>query len=106
MAEKRKKKKYLKSCTEQRRHFTPFAVSADGMLGKEAKALIRCLASRIAEKYNQTYSHVCGVLRARISIAIVRASHMCLRGSRIPTAQMSNRHFRWEDGAGLSSFRH
>ena len=33
-AEVTKKKKYLKNCLDQRRHFTPFAVSCEGMLGK------------------------------------------------------------------------
>jgi hypothetical protein len=35
--EKEKKQKYLKaSCLEQRRHFTPFMCSTDGLLGHEA----------------------------------------------------------------------
>jgi hypothetical protein len=32
----RKKKKYLEDCLAQRRDFTPFAVSCEGMLGREA----------------------------------------------------------------------
>jgi hypothetical protein len=28
------KKKYLQSCMDQRRHFTPFAVLVDGLIGK------------------------------------------------------------------------
>jgi hypothetical protein len=38
-------------------------------------------------------------------IAIVRATHLCLRDSRIPTSRMS-RLPQWEDTAGLSFFRH
>jgi hypothetical protein len=34
-----KNKKYLEACLEQRCHFTPFVVSTDGLLGKEAKTL-------------------------------------------------------------------
>eukprot|EP00957_Ditylum_brightwellii_P078853 5996152-Ditylum_brightwellii.AAC.1 len=34
--EKEKKDKYLQACLEQRCHFLPFVVSADGMLGHEA----------------------------------------------------------------------
>ena len=37
--ERSKKSKYLKKCLEQRRDFTPFICSTDGVLGKEAKAL-------------------------------------------------------------------
>ena len=104
--EKQKKKKYLEACLEQRRHFTPFVVSTDGMIGKEGKALLKNLASRLAEKTGKDYSEVCGYVNARMSIAIVRATHLCLRGSRVPTSQMSNRRPQWEgDGAGLSLFR-
>jgi hypothetical protein len=30
-----------KKCLEQRRHFTPFVVSTNGLLGKEAKTLLK-----------------------------------------------------------------
>jgi hypothetical protein len=42
---------------------------------------------------------------ARMSIAMVRATHLCLWGSRIPTSQMSNRRPQWEDKAGLGLFQ-
>ena len=102
--EKEKKKKYLGPCLEQRRHFTPFVVSTDGLIGKEAKTLLRKLSSMIAEKSGKPYSQVCGYVNARVSIAIVRATHLCIRGSRVPTSQMSNRRPVWEDGAGLGLF--
>jgi hypothetical protein len=31
-----KKKKYLEACLKQRRHFSPFVASTDGLLGKES----------------------------------------------------------------------
>ena len=99
------KRKYLQPCLEQRRHFTPFVASTDGMLGKEAQTLLKKLSARIAEKSGESYSHVCGAMKARMSIAIVRATHLCIRGSRIPTSQMSSRRGQWEDGAGLASFK-
>jgi hypothetical protein len=45
-----KKKKYPEACLEQRRHFTPFVVSTDGLLGREAKTLLKKLSSVLAEK--------------------------------------------------------
>ena len=36
-AEARKKKKYLQACLDQCRHFSPFVVSSDGLLGKKAR---------------------------------------------------------------------
>jgi hypothetical protein len=104
--EKEKKKKYLQACLAQRRHFTPFVVSTDGLIGKEAKTLLKKLSSKLAVKWGEPYSKVCGYVNARMSIAIVRATHLCLRGSRIPTGQMSNRLPQWEDKAGLGLFRY
>ena len=38
--EREKKKIYLGACLEQRRNFSPFVVSNDGLLGKEAKKIL------------------------------------------------------------------
>jgi hypothetical protein len=103
--EKEKKRKYLASCLAQRRHFTPFVVSTDGLLGKEAKCLLKKLSILLSDKWEKPYAVVRGYVNARMSIAIVRATHICLRGSRIPTSKMSNRRPQWEDKAGLSLFR-
>jgi hypothetical protein len=100
--EKEKKKKYLSSCLENRRHFTPFVVSADGMLGREATIFSKRLAAKLAAKWSRSYSEVCGYVRSRLSIAIVRATHLCIRGSRVPMHRISNRRPQWEDGSGLS----
>jgi hypothetical protein len=43
--EKEKKRKYVKPCLEQRHHFTPFVVSTDGLIGKQAKTLLKKLSS-------------------------------------------------------------
>jgi hypothetical protein len=86
--EKEKKKKYLEACLEQRRHFTPFVVSTDGLLGKEAKTLLKKILALLAKKWEKLYSEVCGDVSAWMSIAVVRATHLCLRGSRVPTSQM------------------
>ena len=40
-AENNKKSKYLEDCLEQRRDFTPFIASVDGLLGKEAQMLLK-----------------------------------------------------------------
>ena len=102
--EREKKKKYLEPCLEQRRHFSPFVVSTDGLFGKEAKIVLKRLALMLTEKWGKPYSEVCGYVNARMSIAIVRATHLCVRGSRIPTSKMSKRLPQWEDQAGLSLF--
>jgi hypothetical protein len=75
--EPEKKRKYLEPCLAQRRHFTPFIVSTDGMLGEEATFFIRRLSSILAEKWHQPYSVVCGgFIKLFLSIAIARATHL------------------------------
>jgi hypothetical protein len=80
--EKEKKRKYLGACLENRRHFTPFVLSVDGLLGREAKTFAKRLAVKLAGKWQKPYSQVCGYVKARLSTAAVRATHLCLRGSR------------------------
>ena len=79
--EKEKKRKYLGACLERRRHFTPFVCSVDGLLGREATIFSKRPAAKLAVKWQRTYSEVCGYVNARLSIAIVRATHLCIRGS-------------------------
>jgi hypothetical protein len=62
--EREKKKKYLEACLEQRRHFSPFVVSTDGLLGKEAKTLLKKLSGLLAKKWEKPYSEVCGYVNA------------------------------------------
>jgi hypothetical protein len=51
--EKEKKWKYLEACLEQRHHFTPFVVSTDGMMGREASTFAKCLSAKLAEKWQK-----------------------------------------------------
>jgi hypothetical protein len=48
LQETEKKKKYLQACLDQRRNFTPFVSSTDGLMGREATALVKGLASMMA----------------------------------------------------------
>jgi hypothetical protein len=100
--EKEKKRKYLGACLENRRHFTPFVLSVDGLLGREAQTFAKRLAAKLAGKWQKPYSQVAGYVKARLSIAAVRATHLCLRGSRVPAHNISARFSQWEDGAGLA----
>jgi hypothetical protein len=96
--EKEKKKKYLKH-----RSFVPFVVSTDGLLGREAKNLLKQIALRLTAKWEQSYSVVRGFVNPRINLAILRATDLCIRGSRVPASKMSKR-VQWLDGAGLGLF--
>jgi glycogen debranching enzyme len=99
--EEEKKKKYLPLCLKQRMHFTPLVASTDGVLGEEFARTVQRVAAMTAKKWDKPYSQVCAYVKARISIAIARSTHLCLRGSRIPTKLICPRNPFWEDGTGF-----
>jgi hypothetical protein len=101
--EKEKKNKYGDLCIAKRQTFTPLVFSIDGLLGKEATAASKRLASSLAGKWKRSYSEICGYVRSRISIALVRSSSRCLRADRTPTQRFRNP--MWESGTGLGLYR-
>ena len=101
--EKEKKAKYGDLCIARRRTFTPLVFSVDGLLGKEATAASKRLASSLAAKWKRSYSEICGFVRSRISFALVRSSSRCLRGDRNPTQRFHAPI--WDTGTGLGLYR-
>ena len=100
--EKEKKDKYLDACVERRRQFTPLVYSVDGLMGTEARAATKRLASLLANKWKRAYSDVCGYVHSRQSLALVRATSLCLRGARDPTSRLSRS--AWDSGMGLALY--
>ena len=96
---------YLEAFLQQRRHFSPFVASVDGLLGVEATATIKRIASRLDIKWRQPYSRTCGYVKSRIAITLVCATHRCIRESRVPEHRISVQRPQWEDGAGITLFR-
>ena len=81
-AEKEKKDLYLQACLERRRTFTPMVYSADGIPRAEALDAHKRLAALLSYKLKQEYSEMCGFVRARMSLAIVRSNSLLLRDPR------------------------
>ena len=54
---------------------------------------------------NEAYSRTCGQVNTRVAITLVRATHQCIRGARVPASRISVTCHQWEDGAGLHLFR-
>ena len=76
--------------------------SVDGLEGKEAAAMRKQLASRLSAKWGRKYSQVCGFLRSRLAIALVRATtSQCLRGTRDPTRRTTADDIVWVSYQGL-----
>jgi hypothetical protein len=91
MQERQQKKKYLQSCLEQRKHFTNFVLSTDGLIGREAEELLKRLSLRLANKWEWLYSVVSSFVSARMSSVIVCATHLSLQGLRVPLPWISHR---------------
>ena len=104
-AKRGKEKMYLEACLQKRRHFSPFVASVVGLLGMEATATLKSITSRLATKWWQPYSKTCGYIKSRVAITLLRATHRCLRGSRVPAHRISVQKPQWEDEAGLNLFR-
>uniref|UniRef100_A0A0A9VZQ3 Oligopeptide transporter 1 n=1 Tax=Lygus hesperus TaxID=30085 RepID=A0A0A9VZQ3_LYGHE len=64
-------------------------------------AFVKLMAERLADRWSRSQSAVKGWLRARIAFSIIRASSMCLRGSR-KKWRCSEDLFGFVDGAALS----
>jgi hypothetical protein len=60
-----KKRKYLKDCLEQCHHFTPFLVSTDSLISREAKTLTKKLSAMLVGKWEKPYAEVCGYVSAQ-----------------------------------------
>ena len=99
--EKEKKDKHLKPCLERRKDFVPLVYSVDGISGREAKSAERRLASALSWKWKRDYSEMCGYVRARMALAVVRANTLLLRGSRV---RQSRPRPIIEDGAAMEGW--
>jgi len=97
--EREKKSKYNDLCLARHRHFTPLVFSVDGMLGVEAIAATKRLASLLSTKWKRTYSELCGFTRSRLSVALARLASRCLRADRDPPITRPN--MDWVAGTGL-----
>ena len=72
-------------------------MTADGALGLEAKTFIRHLAEKIAAIWHKSNSEVLGYVRARMLFAVLHATYLCIRGSRVKW----RRRMEIEDGATI-----
>eukprot|EP00731_Ephydatia_muelleri_P003071 Em0001g3071a len=83
-------------------NFTPFVLSVDGLLHKEASHFIKhmAMATALSSKWDKAYSITSSYIRSRLAFAGVQAVSLCLRGSR--TKWRSGLGF--DDGAPLALF--
>eukprot|EP00731_Ephydatia_muelleri_P003054 Em0001g3054a len=95
-----KKRIYKKAVEDRRGTFTPFVLSVDGLLHKEASHFIKHMATALSSEWDKAYSITSSYIRSRLAFAGVQAVSLCLRRSR--TKWRSGLGF--DDGAPLASF--
>ena len=81
--EREKRRKYEERIREvEHASFVPLVMSCTGGAGPCATVFFKRLAAMQAEKHHSTYSTVMGLLRCRLSFALLRSSITCLRSAR------------------------
>ena len=81
--EQEKKRKYEERLRKvENASFTPIILSCTGGMSKLTTSFTKKLASMISEKKDTPYGSVINWLRCRLGFALLRASIMCIRGSR------------------------
>ena len=81
--EKSKKRAYEQRVREiEKATFTPIVLSASGSMAVEATHFYKRLASRLAEKWDETYSSTMAWLRCKISFSLLHSAIQSLRSAR------------------------
>jgi hypothetical protein len=93
---------YKAECDRQSHDFIPFVVTTDGVMGSWADKLIESLARKLANKWGKKTGVVTAWIRTRLSIAVIRATSACIRGSRAQP-HPCDLEAGFDDGAALQS---
>ena len=83
-ANREKNRNYLNACLNERIHFTLLVASVDGLLRFKAEATLKCVARHLAQNCKEPYSRTFGYVKSRVVITLVRATHCCIQGGRVP----------------------
>ena len=75
-AEEEKKRKYRLAAEVRHASFSPFVVSVDGALGKEAALFLSRIADWLSVAWGRGYGNVLGWLKARLGFAMIRATNI------------------------------
>ena len=78
--DKEKKDLYLKDFLDRRHKFTPIVYHLERIPGAETMAAQKRLATLISYNLKREYCEMCGFVKARMSLAIVRSNSLLLCG--------------------------
>ena len=79
-AEKDKKDLHLQACLECKRSFTAMVYSSEKTPKAEALAVQKGISALLSINLKKEYFELCGFMREKISIVIVRSNTLLLRG--------------------------
>ena len=100
--EEEKIEKYFHQCEIQGWGFYPFVVSTDGVLAPKAEKVLHLLAEKLSKGWATAKGVCLSWMKARIAMAVARASSACLRGCRIqPRSANHELDDDFEDRAGI-----
>ena len=81
--EMKKKRQYNTRIMEvEQGTFTPIVLTVKGVMGPEATRYHKILAEKLSTRSGERYDDVLRLMRIKVSFLVLRASLMCLRGSR------------------------
>ena len=83
------------------RTFTPLVALVDCLLEFKAEVTLKRIASLLATKRKEYYSHTCSYMKSRLTITLVKATHRCMYGGRVMASHISVKRPHFEDSAGL-----
>ena len=98
IAEREKKRKYIAACESRHCSFTPLCLTIDGLVGTEMKTFLQRLADRLSTIWELHYSLTMNWVRTKLSFALLRATNLCIRGTRSKWRGVD-----MEDGSGINS---
>ena len=81
--------------------FSPFVLSVDGHMAREAHSVVKRVASKLASMWGRSYGEVMGWVQSRLSFAILRATnrYMCVLQSEVEA-------WFWHGGWGRTGHDH
>ena len=79
-----KKREYVERILLEHGTFTPLIFGTNGGMGKETSMFMKRLAMLLSKKRNEELGSTMCWLRTKVSFLCVRASLLCIRGSRKP----------------------
>ena len=85
--------------------FSPFFASVDRILEVEAGVTLKRIARHLATNWHQPYLRTCGYVNSSIAITLLRDTHWCIWGSRVPAHRIIVQRPQWEEGVGLNLFQ-